>query len=300
MTRKNWLKLQQGKDGLPFEVAMCLPAYNEEANLARLLPKLIRERDLTEIVVVASGCTDGTVEVARSFEPHVRVLVQPEREGKASAISLFLKETTAPVIIMESTDTLPGTGAIRRMLNHFNDPSVGAVGSRPVPSNVPNTIMGIVPHILWQAHHVIASEHPKIGEMVAWRRVDMDLTKFDSTAVDEAFIEAAIANAGFKLVYEPKAVTYNRGPATVGDLIKQRKRIYRGHLALKATGYEVSTLDPWRGFIATIQATPKSLKGWLAWGTLMFAEAWSRFRTDKKEPEAAVWDIAESTKKVYQ
>ncbi|KKL86458.1 hypothetical protein LCGC14_1944490, partial [marine sediment metagenome] len=230
------------KSKLPFEVAMCLPAYNEEANLKKLLPKLIRERDLTEIVVIASGCTDKTVEVARSFESRIRVLVQPQREGKASAINLFLRETSTPVVIMESTDTLPGTGAIRYMLDRFLDPKVGAVGSRPIPSNLPNTIMGIAAHILWRAHHYIALEHAKIGEMVAWRRLEGDRSKLelastleaffetsadalfklaDTTSVDEAFIEASIVAAGYKVVYEPLAVTYNRGPNTMTDLIKQ-------------------------------------------------------------------------------
>lgn len=303
--RKTWLKLAQStnklgnKSALSFEVAMCLPAYNEANNLRKLLPKLIRERDLTEIVVVASGCTDDTVEVAKSFDPHVRVLVQEKREGKASAINLFLRETSAPIVIMESTDTLPATGAIRRMLQHFNDSKVGAVGSRPIPTNVPNSIMGISAHILWKAHHLIASEKPKIGEMVAWRRINNEFEEFqlaDTTAVDEAFIEAAINKAGYKLVYEPKAITYNRGPSNFKELVSQRKRIYRGHLSLKASGYQVSTLDPWKGLQATYKAAPKSIKGLAAWSVLMFAEAYSRITTDKKQPEDAIWQMAESTK----
>ena len=306
---------------LPFDVAMCLPAYNEEANLRKLLPKLIRERDLTEIVVIASGCTDKTVEVARSFEPRVKVLVQEEREGKASAINFFLRETSTPIIIMESTDTLPGSGAVRHMLERFLDPKVGAVGSRPIPSNLPNTIMGIAAHILWRAHHYIALEHAKIGEMVAWRRLEGDRSELeladtpeaffetsadalfklaDTTAVDEAFIEASIKAAGYEVVYEPLAVTYNRGPDNMTDLIKQRKRIYRGHLSLQASGYSVSTLSPWKGLAATFRAAPKSPKGILSWLILMYAEVYSRVTTDKKAPEVAIWDIATSTKKVHQ
>jgi cellulose synthase/poly-beta-1,6-N-acetylglucosamine synthase-like glycosyltransferase len=306
---------------LPFDVAMCLPAYNEEANLKKLLPKLVREKDLTEIVVIASGCTDGTIEVARSFEPRVRVLIQPEREGKASAINLFLRETSTPIVIMESTDTLPGAGTIRHLLNRFLDPEVGAVGSRPVPSNIPNTVMGIAAHILWRAHHYLALEHPKLGEMIAWRRLDASVSELElegtpeeffeasskalfqlanTTAVDEAFIEASIVAAGYKIVYEPLAVTYNRGPDNMTDLIKQRKRIYRGHLSLKASGYSVSTLSPWKGLAATFKAAPKSPKGILSWLILMYAEAYSRVTTNKKAPEAAVWDIAISTKKVHQ
>ena len=71
-------------------------------------------------------------------------------------------------------------------------------------------------------------ESPKLGEIVAFRnvipRIPLD------TAVDELSIQALITQLGYQLVYEPEAVVYNRGPATVGDFLRQRRRIYAGHL----------------------------------------------------------------------
>ena len=50
-----------------------IPAYNEEANIGRLLKALLNQElprwlKLEEIVVVASGCTDRTEDIVRSFE----------------------------------------------------------------------------------------------------------------------------------------------------------------------------------------------------------------------------------------
>ena len=62
-------------------------------------------------------------------------------------------------------------------------------------------------------------------------------------AVDDAFIEAMVHDAGFRLVYVPEAVVYSKGPENVMDFIRQRRRIATGHLhLLKTFRYEVSTM----------------------------------------------------------
>jgi cellulose synthase/poly-beta-1,6-N-acetylglucosamine synthase-like glycosyltransferase len=195
---------------------------------------------------------------------------------------------------MVSTDTLPAIGAIAALLKHFENTEVGAVGSRPVPTNVPNSIMGISAHILWKAHHLIALEQPKIGEMVAWRRFGTLLES--ATSVDEAFIEAQIVDQGLKVIYEPKAITYNHGPENFKDLLKQRKRIAVGHKLLRQKGYTVSTMDPLKGLWATLRATPKTPKGIAAWTTLTYAETLARIHSLFNKSESTVWEVSSTTK----
>ena len=47
--------------------------------------------------------------------------------------------------------------------------------------------------------------------------------------VDEASIEAIVRAAGLELRYVPEAVVRNKGPETVADLVRQRRRITAGH-----------------------------------------------------------------------
>ena len=77
-------------------------AHNEEANIGRLLERLQQQRldqvEIAEIIVVASGCTDGTeaiVQAAAAADARISLLVQPQREGKASAMNLFLRHASA-------------------------------------------------------------------------------------------------------------------------------------------------------------------------------------------------------------
>jgi hypothetical protein len=225
-------------------------AHNEDRNLGRLLERLcsteLRHGTLVQIVVVASGCTDDTVAVAEraaAKDARVRVVVDPLRRGKAVAIDQLLDEARdADVIVMESADTLPENGAIDALLARFADPSVGMVGAHPVPEEDDATFTGYLARLLWDMHHSIASSSPKQGELVAWRNV---IDRFPADiAMDEAYLEAAITAAGYRLEYAPEALVRNRGASTVRAFIAQRRRNHTGHRVLAARyGYRPATRD---------------------------------------------------------
>ncbi len=233
-------------------------ACNEEKNIGRLLGRVLEQKtnqvEIGEVFVVASGCGDRTVPIAQSFEKRdkrVKVLVQGKREGKYSAINLFLKHAQNDILVMESADTLPAKDTVENLVRVFKDTEVGMAGTRPVPLDSPETFMGFANHLLWELHHLISFETPKTGEMVAFRKV---FDEIRPTAVDEACIEATIKDKGFKVVYVPEAIVYNKGAETVSDFLKQRRRIFAGHLVLKNKGgYEVSTMSGWRAFIALLK-----------------------------------------------
>lgn len=223
-------------------------AYNEEANIARTLQAVLEQHGpsirIEEVIVVASGCTDQTVPIVSELaqkEPRILLCVQEKREGKASAINLFLKQATSPVVVLIGADVIPEASAIENLCAPFKDPSIGMVGGRPVPVNDAATFMGHTVHLLWRLHDRVARIHPKLGEVIAFRNVISGIPT--NSAVDEISIQALISQLGYKLIYEPECVVYNKGPVTVRDFLKQRRRIYAGHLkVLKQQNYEASTM----------------------------------------------------------
>jgi glycosyltransferase involved in cell wall biosynthesis len=223
-------------------------AYNEEANIARTIHAVLAQNGpsiyINEVIVVASGCTDRTVPIVSELalqEPRVRLFVQEKREGKASAINLFLKQAVSPVVVLIGADVIPEEAAIENLCAPFKDVSIGMVGGRPVPVNDPNTFMGHAVHLLWRLHDRVARIHPKLGEVIAFRNVISGIPT--DSAVDEISIQALISQLGYKLIYRPDCVVYNKGPVTVRDFLKQRRRIYAGHLkVLKQQNYEASTM----------------------------------------------------------
>jgi glycosyltransferase involved in cell wall biosynthesis len=122
-----------------------ITAYNEEANIGRLLQAILDQRlydvEITEIIVVASGCTDRTEEIVREYvdkDPRVQLHVQEKREGKTSAVNVFLAHAREKILVLESGDTLPNEDTIGRMVTMFRDPAVGMTGAQKVAVNTPD------------------------------------------------------------------------------------------------------------------------------------------------------------------
>src|ERR1051326_6938266 len=169
---------QEQQDGEHITCSVGIMAHNEEANIAHTIRAIFEQRGpslhIQEVIVVASGCTDGTVpvvaEIARQ-EPRLRLCIQEKREGKASAINLFLKEAVSPVVILIGADVIPEASALEYLCSPFKDPQIGMVGGRPVPVNDPATFMGHAVHMLWRLHDRMARIPPKLGAVIAFRNV---------------------------------------------------------------------------------------------------------------------------------
>jgi len=239
---------QEQEDNKYIGCSVGIMAYNEEANIERALRAVLDQQGLTtrieEVIVVASGCTDSTVPLVEAIarqESKVHLYVQEKREGKAAAINLFLKQAKSEVVVLLGADVIPEAWALENLCTPFKDPGVGMVGGRPVPVNDPSTFMGHAIHLLWRLHDRVARVSPKLGEIIAFRNVISGIPT--NSAVDEISIQALISQLGYQLIYQPACVIYNKGPLTIRDFLKQRRRIYAGHLKVRAQqNYEASTM----------------------------------------------------------
>ena len=292
---------------MPINCSMGIMAYNEEANIGRLLEAVttqkFKEVALTEIVVVASGCTDNTEAIVLEWakrDSRIRLISQEKRAGKASAINDYLPKAQEKILVLCSADLLPEPEAIERLVAPFADPEVGMTSSRPVPVNDASQFMGYAAHMLWGLHHAINMKSFKAGEMIAIRKIFERIPYH--TAVDEASMEPVIRGQGYQAKYVPTAIVYNKGPETLADFLRQRRRIYAGHLAVRDTlGYNVSTMSGRKILMTLLQN--------IDWRPKQFAWTWSivglevygrllGLRDYKKRRDHAVWEMATTTKQL--
>ncbi len=285
-----------------------ITAHNEEPNIGKLLAAMIGQQlhkvQITEIIVVASGCTDQTVPVIQSYaaqDPRIHLIVQSEREGKTSAINQFLACAREEICVLESGDTLPRVDSIENLVRLFADPKIGMTGAQKIPVNVPEHIIGYMSHLRLQMEHQLCLEIPRTGELIAFRKVFSRLPP--DVAMDEAFVEALVIRRGLQVHYAPDAVVYNMGPETLGEFIMQRRRNYAGHLHLvHKYGYKVSSLQTSRVLRIGLEEVWKALR--LIWtlGMLALVEALARalgmYDYYIRRNKHVVWDIAWTTKKV--
>jgi len=291
-----------------------ITAHNEEANIGRLLHAMLDqqldEAEISEIIVVASGCTDNTCDIVRGLEaqePRIKLLVQDEREGKVSAVNLFLQHAQEEICVLESGDTLPGEETVENLVKMFRDPQVGMAGAHKVPVNVPDQVVGYLSHLRLTLEHSLCLEIPRLGEMIAFRKVFNQIPP--DVAMDEAFVEALMIQRGLQVRYAPDAMVYNMGPETLRDFVRQRRRNYAGHLHLKRKyGYRVSSLDNvrvarlaltevWRA----ISHTFRLLYVLTALASIeLYSRALGSYDYYVRREKHVVWDMAWTTKEVDQ
>jgi cellulose synthase/poly-beta-1,6-N-acetylglucosamine synthase-like glycosyltransferase len=284
-------------------VSICVPAYNEEKNISKILDALINQITdkvhINKIVVVSSASTDNTDNVVKDFckqDSRVHLIQQKKREGKASAINAFLKFINDEIVVIESADTIPQPNTIEHLcLPLLNDKSIGMTGGAPIPVNDPKTFLGYIIHTWWWFHRNI----PRFGEIIAYRNIIKALST--TTAVDEAYIQAKMIQLSLKAVHVDEAIVFNKGAEHIKDLIMQRRRVYNGHARL----YRHESIKIDNMTKSTLQLllfkfpihSPRELV-WLIGGILV--EVYAQFlgmvdlKISKKNP--FIWDTARSTK----
>lgn len=295
-------------DGAPLACSVGVMAYNEEMNIGRLLERLLEQKlekvRISEIVVVASGCRDDTEGVVRRVaekDPRVRLFVQPERKGKASAIQMFLRESREDILLLVGADTLPARDAVERLVVPLESRGVGMTGARPVPLNRPDDFCGFAVHLFWELHDEAAKRRAKCGEMVAFRRVMSRIPA--CVVVDEPYVAGVVRREGLHVVYCPDAVVMNQGPATAGEIVMRRRNIVAGYLELKRR-YRVRTPagSKWPVAVFLLRKILRS-PGRLFWvagavGLEVLARflGWWDFRF--RRGRLYVWHVAWSTKRL--
>jgi cellulose synthase/poly-beta-1,6-N-acetylglucosamine synthase-like glycosyltransferase len=270
--------------------------------LQAIIDQRLFEVNIAEIIVVASGCTDRTEEIVREFmanDSRIQLHIQPQREGKTSAINVFLAHAKERICVLESGDTLPREDTIERMVSMFRDPGVGMTGAQKVAVNTPDHVVGVLSHLRLKMEHQLCLEIPRLGELIAFRKVFDQIPP--DVAMDEAFVEALIIRRGMQVRYAPEAVVYNMGPETVRDFVRQRRRNYAGHLYLKDKyGYRVSSLQNTRVLRLALEEVWGAIRLVATLGILAVLEAYSRllgawdYRVRKRRH--VVWDMAWTTK----
>jgi len=115
------------------KVSIIIPTFNRCDKLLKpCLESILRTTDLTdvEIIVVANGCTDNTVEYVKSLSKDITLIVDPNPLGYSKATNLGLKASSGEFIVCLNNDTIIQDGSwLAQLQKPFqNDSKMGVVG----------------------------------------------------------------------------------------------------------------------------------------------------------------------------
>ncbi|MBZ4655127.1 MAG: glycosyl transferase [Peptococcaceae bacterium] len=124
-------------------VTVVIPAFNEENYLGGVLEPLKSIPEITQIIVVSDGSTDGTVQVARNWG--VEVIDLPQNLGKGGAMSMGVKTAREDIILFLDADLIGlkvehVQSLIYPVLNNEADMTVGVFGGGRLATDVAQLI----------------------------------------------------------------------------------------------------------------------------------------------------------------
>jgi glycosyltransferase involved in cell wall biosynthesis len=217
-------------------------AHNEERRIGPAIRSLLSQElppgaEWQRIVVVASGCSDRTVEVARAVDPRVEVLEEADRRGKAAALgAVFGRSAGADLLVLLNGDALALPGAVAELLRAAEGREGPWVAiSRPVPPDDRWGHFSDSIRLLWEIHNDFDAyihdrgEASTICDELLLLPVG-DLPPMPEGIVnDGGFIGAWLNRGHHPLLYVPSSRVAIESARRFRDHLTQRRRIRFGH-----------------------------------------------------------------------
>ncbi len=225
-------------------VSILVPAFNEGMSIEPSVRALLRmDYPVYEIIVLDDGSTDDTYERASAFEGQwggatVRV-IRKSNSGKAATLNYGIQIARYQFVLCMDGDSKLSEDTLRVCVPHFRNPEVAAVAGNVKVINRTGLwarvqaleyIEGL--NMARRAQGFMRAVNIIPGPLGMFRRevmLQIGGYEYDTYAEDADFTLKMLA-AGWRIVYEDRAVAWTEAPETLQSLIKQRYRWTRGIL----------------------------------------------------------------------
>jgi len=249
--RRQHLPAFHGPRFIPGDVAILMPAHNEEAVLAESLHAASALLPLSNVHVISDGSTDHTVAIAKRFGVQVFDL-NPNR-GKAgalqAAIEHFQLAKRFKVVLVVDADTRLEPDYLTTGLPIFDDPEIVAVAgwARGLWDPPPRTRMGRFLVSYRSRLYAVTQILIKYGQAAKWANAVQIVPGFASMYRTDILEHINIVAPGLviedfnmtfelhakklgRIAFHPKtAVAYTQDPDTVSDYLNQIQRWTLGY-----------------------------------------------------------------------
>lgn len=228
----------------PCRISGGMATFNDGPTIREAVASLLGQ-DLPEGVswehlwIVASASSDGTEEILKELslrDPRIRVLTEPERKGKVSALNLIFRKAAGEFLVLLNADDRAEPGALRALLSEAGGTAGPvAVMGRPLPASSAPPPLGEVLGLLWELHHCFHEELVQQGEAAHLSDNLLLLSRACLQALPEdvindgAYLGVRLRERNGELRYAPGAKVVLSVPATLSDHLAQRRRIHVGH-----------------------------------------------------------------------
>jgi rhamnosyltransferase len=220
-------------------------AHNIEACLKAVYSQT--DADSFDVIVVDSGSTDATLDIARRFPVRIKE-IPAETFHHARTRNLAASLATGEILVFLVADAAPVSNAwLRTLLSSFDDPTVGAAYGRQLPRPDSSVERQDALDAVYGEQRMVKDPNHRNGlgyrfyhfsdVNAAVRRSVWEATPFpeDLKVFEDLGIAKRILDAGWKIVYEPEACVFHSHHHTTIGLFKRYFDI----------GYTLKRLEIW-------------------------------------------------------
>lgn len=212
------------------DIAVVIPAFRESRVIDDKVANIYGNGypGVLEVIVVADD--ESTASAARKTD--ASVISQPVRLGKAQALNAGIEAARADIAVFTDANNALEPGALEALVRWFADPTIGAVaGEKRVEGSSGEGVYWRFESWLKRRETRTGTTIGVVGELGAVRRSVYRELPVD-VVIDDLWIALDVIESGYRIVYEPRAVTRERESATLRVEWERRTRIISGVLGL--------------------------------------------------------------------
>ncbi len=220
------------------DLSLIIAAYNEEKVIEQKIMNCMEldyPDEKLEIIIVSDGSTDNTPQlVERHKNLSVIGLFEPLRRGKTAALNRAVNQAAGEVIVFSDANSMYDPKALKMLARNFHDSSVGGVCGRKSilkngqrESSRGDSLFWDFESSLKKLQSLVGSISTGDGEIFAIRK--QLYTVIPETVInDDTAITFNIIKKGFRVIYEPEAVSCEEASTIIEDDFNVKARMVSG------------------------------------------------------------------------
>ena len=229
------------KNTKQYSVTLIIPMHNEENVIKDKIlntEKLLYNKDNFNVIVIDDYSTDSSLTITGNIIENstlnIKLCKNLAYRGKANALNWIIPQLNSDITIISDADALLKDDAIFNIIGHFDNPTVGGVTGKIVivsdkeqMSKAQEQSYRFFFDIWRQGESNLHSVSVCNGPLMAFRTNILQKIKINPNLYsDDSDILFKVIQQGFRVLYEPKAIVYERVPQSIkGRLIQKLNRI---------------------------------------------------------------------------
>lgn len=232
-----------GKQPATPSLSILVVAHNEAERITGRIENLLGldyDTDRLEIVIASDGSTDDTVALADRYSDRgIRVLAFAKNRGKPAVLNEVIPQLQGEVVVLMDVRQQIASDALRRLVENFADPAVGAVSGELVLTGHDAHGQGLEGvGFYWRYEKFIRLSESRVdssvgatGALYALRQ-SLFKTIPEDTLLDDVLIPMQVLRQGYRVLFEPAArATEALSPSTEAEF-RRKVRTIAGNFQL--------------------------------------------------------------------